>query len=103
MMQGRMFVNCARRHSTVFQLLSHIGKPIQSINHISVKCVEKDSTRKVNMILLVTNCIVIEPSGETLLIPEPTIGHSPTVVLFTVDQWHTNLVMWVMELYVLAS
>jgi len=98
-----MFVNCVRRHSTVFQHSSHIGKLIQSINHISVKCVEKDSIRKVNMILLVTNCIVIEPSGETLLIPEPIIGNSLIVVLFTVDEWHTNLVIWVMELYVQAS
>jgi len=75
-MQGHMFVNCARRHSTVFQLLSHIGKLIQSINHISVRCVEKDSIRKVNMVLLVTNCMVIEPNGTTLLIPEPPTGHS---------------------------
>jgi len=85
-MQGRMFVNCARRRSTVFRLLSHIGKLIQSINHISVRCVEKDSIRKVNMILVVTNCIVVEPNGTTLLIPELTFGHGPTVVLFTVDQ-----------------
>ena len=101
-----MFVNCARRRSTVFQLSSHIGKLIQSINHINVKCVEKDSIRKVNVILLVTNFIVIEQNSKTLLIPEPIIGHSPTVVLFTVDQWHTNpglLIIWVMELYVLAS
>ena len=105
-MQGHMYVNCARRHSTVFQLLSHIGKLIQSINHISVRCVEKDSIRKVNVILLVTNCMVIEPNGTTLLIPEPTIGHASTIVLFTVDQWHTNpglMVVCVMELYVLVS
>jgi hypothetical protein len=78
-MQGRMFVNCARRRSTVFQLLSRIGKLIQSINRISVRCVEKDSIRKVNVILLVTNCMVImviEPIGTTLIISEPTIGQS---------------------------
>ena len=105
-MQDRMFVNCVRRRSTVFQLLSHIGKLIQSINHISVRCVEKDSIRKVNMILLVTNSKVVEPNDTTLLIPEPTIAHAPTVVWFAVDQWHTDpgpLVVCVMELFVLAS
>ena len=94
MMQGRMFVNCARRHSIVFQLLSRIGKLIQNINHISVRCVEKDSIRKVKMIFLVTNCVVREPNGTTLLIPEPTIGHRPDVVLFTVDRWRTSAGFW---------
>lgn len=45
-------------------------------------------------------CIVIEPSGETLLIPEPTIGHSPTIVFF---YCRPVAHIWLMELYVLAS
>lgn len=65
-MQGHMFVNCAKKHSTVFQHLSHIGKLIQRINHTNVRCVARDSIRKVIIFLFLT----LKPKGNSIANPQ---------------------------------